>query len=229
MRFEYPVSLSGGLSSHAGFLQFVKIFVFVFLFAACAPTATPAAETQIINIYATPTTQPWLAEAFACAPPETVIRVADTPAEADISLRLGEPGLLVLPAFQIDTEEILVVTHRQSPVQNMTVGEVRELFAGRGDLSLQVWVYAEGEDVQGVFEQAVMQGRGVTSLARLAVSPQHLSDTLNNEPNSVGILPRRWKAGDSRVVYSIPNVPVLALVNDEPPGLIRGVIACLQE
>lgn len=202
---------------------------FVFFTIACAPVATPAPKPQMISIYTTPATQPWLADVFACAPSEAVVRVANTPTEADLILRLGEPELLATPAYQIDTEEVLVVTHRQSPLQNMTVEQVREIFAGAGDPSVQVWVYAEGEDVQRVFEQAVMQGRSVTSLARLAVSPQQMSDRLVNEPNTVGILPRRWKVGDARSVYTIPEVPVLALVESEPQGAVREVIACLQE
>ena len=94
---------------------------------------------------------------------------------------------------------------------------------------MQVWVYASGEDVQQVFEQAVMDGRSVTSLARLATNPQQMSDTLNNEPNTVGILPRHWKVGDSRFVYTIPDVPVLAIVSDEPQGAVQAIIACLQK
>jgi hypothetical protein len=133
------------------------------------------------------------------------------------------------PVYQIDTEEVLVVTNRQSPVQNITVDEVRELFAGQGDPSVVVWVYASGDDVQRMFEQAVMQGRSVTSLARLAVSPQHMSDTINNEPNTVGILPRHWKAGDSRFVYTIKEIPVLLVVKEEPQGAIQELIACLQK
>jgi phosphate transport system substrate-binding protein len=155
--------------------------------------------------------------------------VADSPADADFSLRLGEPDFFAVPAYQIDTEEILVVTHRQSPVQNMAVEAVRELFAGQGDPSVQVWVYARGEDAQRVFEQAVMQGRSVTSSARLATSPQQMSDTLNNTPNTVGILPRHWKVGDSRFVYTIPDVPVLALTDEEPQGAIQTIIDCLQK
>jgi hypothetical protein len=201
----------------------------LFLLVACTPTVTPIPETQIVNVYATPSTQPWLPDVFACAPVGTVIRVVNDPISADISLRLGEPDLLVAPAYQIDTEEILVVTHRQSPVQNMSVDEVRELFAGQGAPSVQVWVYTAGEDVQRVFEQVVMQGRSVTSLARLATSPQHMSDTLNNEPNTVGILPHRWKVGNSRFVYTVPDVPVLAIVTEEPQGPIRAIIACLQK
>jgi hypothetical protein len=109
------------------------------------------------------------------------------------------------------------------------VDEVRELFAGQGDPSVGVWVYASGEDVQRVFEQAVMQGRSVTSQARMAVDPGHMSDTLNNEPDSIGILPRHWKAGDSRFVYTIPDVPVLAIATEEPQGANQAIVACLQK
>jgi hypothetical protein len=204
-------------------------FILVLLIASCAPADAPEFETQIVNVYATPSTQPWLADVFACAPEGTAIRVADDPASADVFLRLGEPDFWPASVYQIDTEEILIVTHRESQVQNMSVGEVRELFAGRGDPSVEVWGFVSGEDVQGVFEQAVMRGRSVTSLARLAVSPGHMSDTLNNEPNTVGILPRRWKAGDSRFVYTIPDVPVLALVGEEPQGVIQEIISCTQK
>jgi len=201
----------------------------VFIIASCAPIATPIPETRIVNVYNTPATQPWLADMYACAPAGTIISVTSDPFEAELPLRLGEPDILTTPAFQIDMEDILVVTQRQSPVQNMNVEAVRELFAGQGDPSVQVWVYASGEDVQRVFEQAVMEGRSVTSLARLATSPQHMSDTLNNQPNTVGILPRHWKAGDSRVVYTIPDVPVLAIVDEEPQEDIQALIACLQK
>jgi len=207
----------------------IALSVFFIFFTACSPSIISTVEPEIVSVYTTPATQPWLADVFACSPEWVVIRVADELADADISLRLGEPDFLSPPIFQIDAEEILVVTHRHSPVQNMTVEEVRELFAGQGDPSVQVWVYASGEDVQQVFDQAVMGGRSVTSLARLATSPQHMSDTLNNEPNTVGILPRHWKAGDSRFVYTIPDVPVLAIINEEPQGATQAIIACLQK
>ena len=182
-----------------------------------------------MDVYATPAARSWLGDLYDCAPVGTIIRLANDPAEADISLRIGEPDFWTASAYQIDTEEILIVTHRQSPVQNLTEAEARELFAGQGDLSVQVWVYAAGEDVQGVFEQVVMGGRSVTSSARLATGPQHMSDVLNYESNTVGILPRHWKMGDMREVYNIQEVPVLALVvNAMPQGAVQEIITCLQ-
>jgi hypothetical protein len=93
---------------------------------------------------------------------------------------------------------------------------------------VQVWVYSSGEDVQEVFDRVVMDGRSVISSARIAVTPQQMSDTLVNELNAVGILPRHWKVGDTREVFSVAIVPVLAITNAEPQGVIQGLIACLQ-
>ncbi len=158
-----------------------------------------------------------------------MISRVDDPSNAAITLRVGEPQSLSSPAYQIDTEEILVVTQRQSPVQNLSLEEARALFAGQGDPAVQVWVYASGVDVQDAFNRSVMQGQNIAPSARLAVDPQQMSDTLVNEPDTVGILPRHWKVGDAREVLSVGTVPVLAITHNEPQGTIKQLIACLQK
>ena len=169
-----------------------------------------------------------MSELYDCAQASPVLSRVDDASAADIVLRIGEPEFLASPAYQIDTEEILIVTHRQSPVQNLTPEEARALFAGQGDPSVQVWVYAAGEDMQEVFDQVVMAGGSMTPSARIAVHPQQMSDTLVNESNTVGILSRHWKAGDTREVFIVATVPVLALPNVEPQGVVKELIACLQ-
>jgi hypothetical protein len=202
--------------------------LFSFSILSCTP-ATPAATPQLIYVYSSSAALPWLSEVYDCAGTTSVIYRMDDPASADILLRVGEPEFLDSPAYQIDTEEILIATHRQSPLQNLTLDEASDLFAGLGDASVQVWVYASGEDVQEVFDRLVMAGRPVTPAARLAVNPQQMSETLVNESNTVGILPGRWKAGDSRQIFSVATVPVLAVTTSEPQGHIRELIACLQK
>lgn len=198
-----------------------------FLLFSCA-TSTPQSTPQPVTVYSTSAAQPWLSELYACGTSSAVISRVDDPSTADISLRVGEPEFLVAPAYQIDEEEILIVTHRQSPVQNLTLEEVRALFMGQGDAEVQVWVYAPEDDVQIVFDQAVMAERNVVSSARLAVNPQQMSDALVNESNALGILPRHWKAGDVREVFSVATVPVLAITHSESQGVIKELIACLQ-
>ena len=191
-------------------------------------TGTPQPTPQPVSVYSTSAAQPWLTELYTCGESSAVISRVEHSANADIVLRVGEPALLSSSAYQIDTEDILIVTHRQSPLQNLTLEEARALFAGQGDPSLQVWVYASDEDVQEVFDQFVMEGKAVTSSARLAVNPQQMSDTLVNESNAVGILPRHWKVGDVRDVHLVASVPVLALTDLEPKGVVKELIDCLQ-
>ena len=197
------------------------------LISSCS-TGTPPAAPVVVSVYSTLAAQPWLSELYECAGTKTALLRVDDPSTAEIVLRLGEPELLDTPAYQIDMEELLIVTHRQSPVQNLSVEQARALFAGFGDPSVQVWVYADGEDVQGIFDRIVMSEDSVVSTARLAADPQHMSDTLVDQPNTVGILPRRWKVGDVREVFSVATVPVLAITRGEPDGIIRELIACLQ-
>ena len=184
---------------------------------------------MVVSVHSSSATQPWLADLYDCAVQgSAVIRLSDSPLDADIDLRLGEPEYLSSFAYQIDEEDILIVTHRQSPVQNLKLEEAQILFAGLGDPSVQVWVYASGEDVYEVFDQFVMQGRSVSPSALVAVNPQQMSEGLNAESTAVGILPRHWKAGDVREVYSVATVPVLAITQAEPQGVVNQLLGCLQ-
>ena len=208
------------------FVCFLSLFCF--LISSCSP-GTPTATPQLVTVYSTSAAEPWLPALYDCAGTSPVLSRVDDPSAAEIVLRVGQPELLVSPAYQIDTEEILIVTHRQSSVQNLTIEEARALFAGQGDPSVQLWVYASGEDVQEVFDLVVMEGSRVAPSAQLAAHPQQMSDTLVNEANTVGILPRHWKAGDTREVFSVGTVPVLAISASEPRGVIQELIACLQK
>jgi hypothetical protein len=205
-----------------------SLIFFSLLMAACGTNSPLPSTPEVVSVFSSSFTQPWLTELYNCAGTSAVIRLSDSPSDVDIRLQIG--GLTVTSfAYQIDSEEILIVTQRQNPIQNLTLEQAQALFMGLGDPSVQVWVYASEEDVQKVFDQFVMQGRSVTSSARVAVNPQQMSDTLVNESNSVGILPRHWKAGDVREVYSVAKVPVLALTDAEPQGVIKDLIACLQK
>lgn len=212
--------------SRNAILSFFLLFP-VFLFS-CTPAVQPLAQTEIIPVYATSAAQPWMSELFACANDLSVtLKVtADSP---EIYLRLGEPETLLSPAYQIAEEEILIATNRESPVQNLSLEEIQALFAGQGDASVQVWGYGSEADVQIAFDQLVMKGRSVTSFASMAADPQEMSDVLNSESNSVGILPKHWVAGSVREVYSAGVVPVLAITKQEPQGVVGQLISCLQK
>lgn len=201
------------------------IFPILFLLVSCAPEAQTS-STEVVTVYATSAAQPWLTELYTCAEDSAVVLNvnADKP---DIFLRVGEPEFILSHAYQIDEEEILIVTNRESPIQNISLEEAQSLFA-QGNSSVQVWVYSSDTDMQIVFDQLVMMGRIVTSFARVAVSAQNMSDVLNSESNAVGILPKHWAVGNMRDVFSAGTVPVLAITREEPQGAVSELLSCLQ-
>ncbi len=194
-----------------------------FLLFSCVPA--PQTPTQTITVYATSAAEPWLRGLFVCAA-DLSLTLKVSAQSPDIYLRLGEPETFVSPVYQIGEEEILVVAQRESAVQNLTLAEVRKLFAD-GNPSAQVWGYASGTDMQIVFDQFVMEERSVSSSVRVAFSVQNMVDVLKSEPAAIGILPRQMLTDDLRAVYSVGKVPVLAVVKENAAGQAETLLACL--
>jgi len=153
-------------------------------------------------------------------------------------MRVGEPADLTSPAFQIGKDELLVAVHPQTGVGTLTVEQVRQLFSGQavnwkdvggGDVPVQVWIYSTDEDIQQIFNSTVLGGEPVTSLARLAVSAQSMSDSIGAQAGSVGVLLRRWKTGNTKEALVVATLPVLAITRSEPQGAVKDLIACLQK
>lgn len=207
---------------------FFIFFLSSFLLASCSPQLQPTFQPDIIDVYSTSAAQPWMNDLFVCAN-DLAVGLNVTGDSPDIYLRVGEPENLLSPAYQIGEEELLIVTHRESPLRNLTLMGVQDLFAGQGDLPVELWVYSSDADLHIAFDQLVMKGRAVSSFASVAPNPQVMSDTLNNQINSIGILPRHWKAGTVREVYSAGAIPVLAITKNEPNETVGQLIGCLQK
>ena len=227
--------MPGLLLAADGWMKRFPAVLALLLLAACAPEA-PQVTPQLLSVYVTSAAYPRVSELYRCASPFSVINLTD-PATAQLTLRLGEPVPLVTPAYQVGTEDLLIVTHSQVGVGPLPLDQVQQLFSGiitnwkdvgGNDLPVQVWTYAVGEDIQQVFDRVVMSGQPVASTARLAVSSQAMSDEVGNTPGSVGYLARRWKAGNTRDVLSFASVPVLVVARTDPDPASKALIDCLQ-
>ncbi|HET6845196.1 MAG TPA: substrate-binding domain-containing protein [Anaerolineales bacterium] len=202
--------------------------------SACIPGAVQTLSP--LRVAATSAAEPWLRNAYDCTPTGSGI-VLTTPDQADMILRLAEPQPLLGAAYQVGTDDLLVVTHPQVAVGPLSADQVEALFAGQvqnwlelggADVDVQVWTYAPTVDVQSYFEQTILHGRPITSLARLAVSAQDMSDSVGSSPGAVGLLPRHWKAGNTRDVLTVAALPVLALTDETPKGSLAELVACMQ-
>ena len=210
--------------------KYIVVLLSSSLLFSCAP-AIPSATPQLLTVYSTSAAQSWLSPLYGCAGTSSVISRVDDPSMADIILQVGEPSFLALPAYQIAQEEIWITAHPESTIPTLNLEEVRTLFAGQGDPSVQIWVYASEDDIQQVFDEHVMNGRSVAASARVAFTPQQMLTVLESERQAIGILPLSWsmKMSGSRGLYQVATVPVLAITNSEPQNVVKELIACLQK
>jgi len=213
-----------------------NFFPLFLLLTACA-TASISSTPQVVTVYATSTTQPWLAELYDCAKQQSVPIRESVKESADIVLRLGQPANLSTPGFQVDSDDVLIVVNLVRSPNSLNAEQVRDLFTGQindwGQIDpskpgkVQVWVFAQGSDMQEVFAKTLV-GRAVVSNARLATSPDEMSQAIASDENAVGILSRHWKTASVADVYVTASAPVLAITPSEPQGVVKDLLACLQ-
>lgn len=221
--------------------SFALLLLGSMLVASCN-SATPTAIAEPITVQYTAGAVPWLAALYGCAGTDVFNAEQRTgdfldPQSVDLVLRVGEPANLNIPSYKIGNEDILVIVNRQNPINHLTAEEVHGLFSGSiqtwkdingSNSPVQVWSFFAGEDIQEIFEQTAMNGSPITSTARLASGPDEMSQAIANDVNAVGILSRHWKMGNVSDVYTVTNVPVLAISSTEPQGEVLNILACLQ-
>ena len=218
------------------------LLILILLLTGC-DSGSPAVNGTVVRVQYSAPSAPWLADITDCASRNNVIiqselRIAESmdATDYDMAMRIGDQNIYS-PAYQIDTDELLVIINRQNPSSSLSVERVRELFSGRSqnwreingnDAPVQVWVFPSGEDIQKTFERDLLDGSPISSAAHLAMTPDEMSLAIANDVNAIGILNRRWKAENVMDVYTVSFLPVLALVPSEPEGAVRALIACMQ-
>jgi len=212
------------------------LFLLSFLLSACG-TSTPQVTPQLVSIYISSGAYPIVNKLYNCASNQAIIKLSD-PQSADIVIRIGEPDHLNTPAYQIATEDIIVIVHSGTGISTFTMDQVRSIFLGQAtnwkelggnDLPIQVWSFSPTEDVQEIFNHTVMEGQAITSTARLAVSGENMATSISSIPGSIGVLPRQLLANNSQDVFTVAKAPVLAITKITPVGPVNEIIGCLQK
>jgi phosphate transport system substrate-binding protein len=221
------------------------IIVFLILasiLVACGP-AEPAVLVSPITVLYTEATVPWLPGLYICAGDRTVnavqraLNLIDLQS-GELAMEIGASPVENSTAYQIGSEDIVVILNPRNPVKSLTAGQIRGLFTGLitsweavgGSKSpVDVWVFSPGEDIQQLFMTTFLADSAVTSNARLATSMEEMRQEIAGNVNSVGILTKRWATDDLSTAYSITGLPVLVLSQGEPQDAIQGLISCLQK
>lgn len=220
------------------------ILIFLILSLAACATPEPVPTPEVIRVEYSLSAYPWLLELYTCEQSEAVAILAEQRAidffteEADMYLQFGERNSLVDNVYQVGVEQIAVVLNRQNSQTALSVVQVQEIFTGRitdwseigGDPGpIQVWVFSQGEDLQLIFNQRVLNDITVTSLARLAFSVEEMATALEDDERAIGIFPLRQLPPDLQAVFTLSPEPVLAILKLAPDERTRPLLACLQK
>jgi hypothetical protein len=208
---------------------------------AASPSAVPTETPRVMTIYFTPAAESWISDVYDCAAQTESLFLSrsDSPADADVLLRVGEPPRISSPVFEIDEMEMVLIVNPKNPIPSLTNAEIAAIFRGQirnwaevggENAEIQVWAYDAESDLQRAFDEAILMGAPPFSMAEQAPSPEKMRSAVAEEDAAVGILSRRDANADVRVIplNQTPRIPVLAILREPPQGEARAWLACLQ-
>jgi phosphate transport system substrate-binding protein len=168
----------------------------------------------------------------------------------DISLYLGEPLPIISPSYlsQMGWEQIMVIVNQGNGLSQLSSSEIQSVYTGQtskwdndAGQPIQVWVLTDGDPVRMLFDRAVLKSSRLTSEAMLAPDPEAMLEAISSDTNAIGYLPgSALSSSDPSLVAQVKVIqleqllqdelhpPVIALTQNEPDGLVRELLLCVQ-
>jgi hypothetical protein len=220
--------------------------------------STPAPTPEAINVIYPPVLQAWADKLANCASNNPQIALYFVQSNAlgtnnfpnDIVLKLGQDPLENPVAYlsQVGWEQVVVVVNKDNPLSQLSKDELRLVYSGQvskwengSDQPIQVWVLPVGESTRTIFDHAVMLNQSLTTEAMLAPDPAAMVEAISKNINAISYLPGSLLttegssyASNVKIVQLEPALetelhqPVIAITQNEPKGLLRNLLVCLQ-
>ena len=219
-----------------------RLIFLILILTACGQADSDIPETEPLVVVLTPDVLPLRLAVTTCLAqsPDALIRVEESylgQMDADLVIRLGEPDPLPPFAAQVASEELLLVVHPGNQSASLTLDQVADIFSGRmrhwsevggEDREIHVWVLLKVDEARKVFEREVLHGGLVTLNAFLAPHPNAMLEAVSGDPDAVGYLPKAWSTSEVATISLGIQMPVLVVADEEPQGVARELVACLQ-
>ena len=229
----------------SGMRRLTLIFGLFTLLAACSPfvTQAPPEAPHPLDIAFTATTRPSVEGLHQCAleHPEIGLITQETSitnlesSGADMILWFGEPPQGdSYQAYTLGTDELVMIGGANVTLQNLGADQLLELYGG-SDSAYQVWTYGEDNELQDIFDTAVLGGASTSPDALLAPNPAAMIEAISADPMAIGYLPMSWLTGDVQRISIDGDLqaaltrPILILTHAEPDGHLHSYLVCLQK
>ena len=219
----------------------------ILLIAACAaPPQTPTVQPPI-RVATTISAQPFTAAATdRTANPGATFEITLAASTSDLLEQVASGGVIGITLFlpgesalwgtPLGEEPIAVVVNPASIINNLTLAQVQDIFAGR-TTGWAVAVREDGDDSRLAFESLTETKPALTSL--VAPSPEAMLKFVAETPNGIGYLPLRWMTDSVKAVAIDGRLPtdadyklkalVVAVAKEEPRGAAREWLGRVQK
>ncbi len=219
----------------------LRIFLLLLFLAACAPQKNAVDEMpEILSVYSSSTTEAWIPLVYTCAerPPFRLVARNHSIASADMSLRLIAPQDSALTAYQVGEVEIVVAGNAINPIPALTQAQVAAIFDGRisnwaqvggEDGEIRLWVYGQEDDLQQIFNETLLGGGKLSSLARQAQNTEEMRREIAQDAYALGIISQAEGEENLRILYNVGKFPVFTVLQEEMGEELFSLLKCLQE
>lgn len=178
---------------------------------------------------------------------ESTIREMST-AQADFSLRWGEPSAGAGAAFILGQIEWVFVVHKSNPVTEITKADLARLFSGevsgwsdlkecKGCAAMSIravpYIYAVGDDARTGFDLLFPAQPARPATAILAPDAQAVADAVRKETGALGFIPASLVDSNLKRLNvtgsgSSMRVPLTVIINGEASAEQKAWLVCLQ-
>lgn len=242
-------------------LFLISIAVISFLTSCTAlPTTTPIPTPQIIDLYYSPALDYLRGYISSCVStlgtlaPYLIEKSAEFTKlqPGDIVFRLGEAEWNDSDYFvtQIDSQNILFITNDANPTEEISIQELKAIFAGMqsswndeplfGEIT-SVWTYPDGSELEDWLKEILIGSSSLGLTRKLAPNPSAMLEAVGSDETAIGYLPDAYLKNpeqqlvDRINILEIENIeeellplPVLAYLKEKPDGAVREFLLCLQ-
>jgi hypothetical protein len=232
--------------------------IFVLAACGVPEISTAAPTPEAIHIIYPSTLKPWADKIGACASgnPTIALYFTQSPNQDpdifsdEVNLELGEPAQKDDSFYlsQVGREQIVVVLNQDNKLSQLSTNLLRSIYSGEttrwvnnaGEL-IQVWVLPKGDPARSIFENVVLPSQGISSNAMLAPDPTAMLEAVTQDAAAIGFLPESFLfTADPSLIAKVKSIqldvsvkdalnqPVIAVTQNEPQGLTRELLVCLQ-
>ncbi len=228
----------------AGAIILLGIMLWLACFSACTTgpgpaTVTPAPTTAVLTVHLAGELALLRPHLAACtgeiAGTGLLVFEADVPTlpagEDEVTLWFGEPPEGVRNAALLGFDEVLVIASAEGGWETLTEAEVGALFGSGNPLpsgaATEIWLPQPGLAVRGVLD-AFLEGSPYPPQAFLAPTAAAMAEAVAGSEDAIGVIPAAWMTDELQALYTLGELPVLALTAGVPERNLRELIGCLQ-